>query len=173
MVASQRLVLPASCPMILLYSMGFLAFPWCSLLFLIPTSQSRRISKIQPSVKLQIRDVECHELVWQPSVVCLVCSTRFLWWSDRWIASTSRLKHALATHSFAPQRVSSFPGRIIAASGKPSTWLPLGDLVEQNNSWNQFESAYVDSYDFIRVASSFLVLDAESLWSWAPRTVYQ
>ena len=70
--------------------------------------------------------------------------------------------------SFTPAKLWRGPAGLatcagIAASGKPSTWLPLGDLVEQATSENQFESVYVDSGDFIRVASPFPVSDAESL----------
>ena len=52
---------------------------------------------------------------------------------------------------------------------------PPGDLEESasHHSGNQFEPAYVDLRDFIRVASSFLVSDAEYLWPPAHRTVYQ
>ena len=93
-----------------------LAFPCFSFVFSCISNSCphcRCISRIYPPVMLQIRDVECHELLGQPSLVCRVCSTRFLWRSDIRIESTSCLKHALAIDSFAPQRGSSFPGRII------------------------------------------------------------
>ena len=48
-------------------------------------------------------------------------------------------------------------------SGAP--WGPGGECFAppSQNDENQSESAYVDSYDFIRVTSAFLVSDADAL----------
>ena len=49
----------------------------CFAPFLSPTLPSHEASRIYPPVKLQIRDVECHELLEKLSLVCRMCSLIF------------------------------------------------------------------------------------------------
>ena len=58
---------------------------------------------------LQIRDVECPELLGQLSLIPEVCSLRFSSRSDRWILSTSHLKTRVAINSFAYNRPAFTP----------------------------------------------------------------
>ena len=51
-------------------------------------------------VKLEIRDVECPELLAEPCLILLVGSLAIWLQMNGWILSTSRLKHHLATNSF-------------------------------------------------------------------------
>ena len=78
----------------------------CSLPFLAPcclyaqTHHTMTSARTCPPVMLRIRDVECHELPVKLSLACLVGSLAIWWNSEVRIASTSRLKTPLATHSF-------------------------------------------------------------------------
>ena len=88
--------------------------------------------KIYPSVVLQIRDVGCHELLGQLSLIPEVCPIQILSKSDAPILSTSHVKTRVATNMFASKGRPYFPAPLLLSERKTALRVIAFNTVRQH-----------------------------------------